>query len=521
MTVLALCQINPTVGDLDGNVERILSAYRRAADQGAQLVLAPEMAICGYPAKDLLLSPAFLDDCRAAVDKVSEGTGEATLVFGAALPNEGVSDKPAYNVAVIAQRGKLVGSREKSLLPTYDVFDERRYFAPAPRRAPIKAGGVRLGVTICEDIWRLEFWPTPEVHEKAGKRPYGVDPIDELRHAGIDMMVNLSASPYARGKRSARLEVVSESARDLGRPVAYCNQVGGNDSLIFDGASFVVDAKGRIVAQAKAWEEDLIFWDSQTETDPVAPVVDGDPIADMLAALELGLRDYARKCGFREVVIGLSGGVDSALTAAMAARALGPENVHGVAMPSRYSSPGSLADAQALAKALGIDYRVIPIEEPFKAFLGGLAPSFEGRQPDVTEENLQARIRGTLLMSLSNKFGWLVLSTGNKSETAVGYSTLYGDSCGGLAVIADVPKVDVYKLSRHINKIEGREIIPESTLSKAPSAELRPDQKDQDSLPPYEVLDPILECYIERSMSSERIAEASGPGYLTAAPSGA
>jgi NAD+ synthase (glutamine-hydrolysing) len=511
MTVAALLQINPTIGALDANVALIVDAYKRACDMGADIVLAPELAVCGYPPKDLILSPSFMRDCKAATEKIAAATGPSALIYGTALLNEGTTDKPIYNAAIVASDGKIFATREKSLLPTYDVFDERRYFAPAPRRSPVEWKGIRLGITVCEDIWRLEFWPGPELLPKAQARPYGVDPISELTHAKVDLMVNISASPYARGKRAARVGVVAECALHAKRPVLYCNQVGGNDSILFDGASFVVDERGRLVVQGKDHVEDIVLWDSTKQYEAIE-AKNAHEIDDLIDALEMGLRDYAKKCGFKETVIGLSGGIDSAVTAALACRALGAKNVHGVAMPSRHSSDHSLADAKALAEAWGIDYRVVPIEPMYASFVESLEPSFAGLKPSVAEENLQARIRGSLLMTLSNKFGWLVLSTGNKSETAVGYSTLYGDSCGGLAVIADVPKVDVYKIARRINEREGREAIPRSTIEKPPSAELRPGQFDTDSLPPYEVLDPILEDYIQRNLPKEEIAKKNGVG---------
>jgi len=500
---IALVQFNSTVGALEENARRILDTYREQQARGADLVIFPELAVCGYPPRDLLDRADFLESCAEVSNRLMAATGSAGLMYGIALPNHEKSGKVAINVAVLAEGGRQVAVRAKTLLPTYDVFDERRYFAPAASRSPVEWRGRRWGITICEDIWTLEI-------TQRQVRPYGINPLQVLKHMGIDTIVNISASPYSRGKEFGRCDTIRATTAPLGVPVLYCNAVGGNDSLIFDGSSFVLDANGELLAAAESSRETVIFQDLNNHT-PIAPPWNRDEIEGVHEALLLGLRDYTRKCGFTDVVVGLSGGIDSAVTAALAAEALNPAHVHTVAMPSRFSSDHSLADAEACAKALGIDHRVIPIEPAHAAFEAMLGPHFTGRKSDTTEENLQARLRGMILMSLSNKFGWLVLSTGNKSEVAVGYSTLYGDTCGGLALIADVPKTLVYSLAQSINKRAGREVIPLSTIEKPPSAELRHDQKDQDTLPPYEVLDPIVEGYVEQNMSwEELVALAKG-----------
>ena len=495
---IALAQLNTTVGDFAGNVRLIREAYQRGVAAGADLVLTPELALTGYPPRDLLLRPSFVARNLAALDELAAATGDTGLVVGFVGENRAGPGREATNSAALLHAGRVFAVRHKTLLPSYDVFDEDRYFEPAAENPPVEFKGVRLGLTICEDLWNDEaFW---------ADRRYRRNPAAELAAAGAELLLNISASPWHLGKNRVRHAMLEALARHHRLPLVYCNSVGGNDELIFDGVSLGIDAAGRLLARGAAFAEDFVLVDTG------APVADGLPPLDLPdeeklhRALVLGLRDYLRKCGIRSVVLGLSGGIDSALTAALAVAALGPEQVHGVALPSRYSSPGSLADAEALARNLGIRYDVIPIERGFEALKTELAPLFAGRPEDVTEENIQARLRGVILMALSNKFGSLLLTTGNKSELAVGYCTLYGDMCGGLAVINDVPKTMVYRLARWINR--ERELIPENSITKPPSAELRPDQKDQDSLPPYEVLDAILEAYVVECRSVEEILAA-------------
>ncbi|MBN1421785.1 MAG: NAD+ synthase, partial [Planctomycetes bacterium] len=493
----ALAQINPTVGDIDGNAERILRACAGARDRGADLVVLPELALIGYPPRDLVERPSFVRRNRDALASLARRIDRPAAIVGFVDENPGNVGKPLRNAAALLAGGRVVAVRAKALLPTYDVFDEARYFEPGEIEGPIPFEGLPLGLTICEDLWNDEdLWKRP---------PYHRDRLTELARAGIAVILNISASPFHAGKEDFRRRLCASAVHKHGIPLVFVNQVGGNDELIFDGGSFVLDGDGRLVAQLAAFEEDLAVVDLEDlgARPEIAPVE--DECASIEGALILGVRDYARKCGFRRAVLGLSGGIDSSLVAVIAARALGPENVIGVSMPSRYSSAGSRTDAEALARNLGIRYETIPIEEVFAAYLRTLAPVFEGLPQDVTEENLQARIRGAFLMALSNKFGALLLTTGNKSEIAVGYATLYGDMCGGLAVISDLPKTLVYRVSRHINR--EREIIPAASIEKAPSAELRPDQKDEDSLPPYDVLDPILKAFIEDRKGVEEIVE--------------
>ena len=496
---VALVQTNPIVGDVSGNCAKILDGLSRAAAEHADLIIFPEQSILGYPAKDLLLRRGVIEDNVEAAKTIAAQARSVGVVLGLAEPNECPYGRPLFNSAALLTGGRAVAWSRKRLLPTYDVFDEARYFEPGPRQPVIDFGGWRIGLTICEDMWSDE--------QLMAHRLYDADPLADLVRAGADLLINISASPYYLGKHKSRLELMNNHARRHAVPIVFCNQVGGNDELLFDGCSCVVDAGGRLVAQARAFDEDLLVVDlddpasARLETCPDGP-------ASLYAALVMGLRDYARKCGFGSVVLGLSGGIDSAVVACIAAAAVGPANVHGVAMPSRYSSEHSLADARALAANLGIRFTVISIETMHAACEQTLIPHFGGRPPDVTEENIQARLRGLALMSLSNKFGSLLLTTGNKSELAAGYCTLYGDMAGGLAVISDVPKTMVYELARHINRQAEREVIPQSTLTKPPSAELRPNQTDQDTLPPYEILDGILQRYEERMEGIEQIVAA-------------
>jgi NAD+ synthase (glutamine-hydrolysing) len=497
---IALAQINPTVGDFTGNLEKIVAIARRAAAQGARLTVFSELAICGYPPADFLEKPSFLARCRSAVDELAAATaGLSTAVLvGVALPAEAITGKPAVNAAVLLDKGRLLLEQHKRLLPFYDVFDEQRYFASSRPQQVVELEGVRLAITICEDAWNdKNFWP---------RRLYTIDPMEELMRQKPGVHINLSSSPFWHGKRQVRREMLAAIAQRDGIPVLMCNQVGGNDSLIFDGSSLALDAKGELIGQAASFDEDLVVVDPFDA--PVLPVREDDDTAATYQALVLGTRDYVRKCGFKKALVGLSGGIDSALVAAVAKDALGAENVLAIGMPSPYSSQGSIDDSRLLADRLGIRYEVIGISGLFTEYNRALEPFFAGMKADTTEENIQPRIRGGLLMALSNKFSALVLTTGNKSEMAVGYCTLYGDMVGALAVIGDLVKTRVYAVCRWLNR-DG-EVIPYAILEKPPSAELRPDQKDTDSLPPYEVLDPILEAYVERYETPERIADEHG-----------
>jgi NAD+ synthase (glutamine-hydrolysing) len=481
---IAACQIDTVVGDLDGNAARILAALERAEAAGAQVAVFPELAVTGYPPEDLLLKPRFVADNVEALEKLAARTGRTTAVVGFVEEDDG----RLYNAAAVCADGAVRGIYRKRLLPNYAVFDEERYFAPGEGPMPLfDIAGVRCGVSVCEDAWLAN------------------GPLAALGAAGAEVILNLNASPYYAGRQREREEMLAARATEAGCPIVYVNLVGGQDELVFDGGSLVVAADGTVLARAPQFVEDMLVV-GLGEAGAVAPPMDRED--EVYTALVLGTRDYVEKNGFREVVIGLSGGIDSSLVAAIAVDALGPERVHGVAMPSRFSSAGSLDDAQALADNLGIDLRVVPIEPGHAALLDMLAPLFEGRAPDLTEENLQSRIRGVVLMALSNKLGWLVLTTGNKSELAVGYSTLYGDTAGGFAVIKDVLKTDVYRLARRRNERAGRTLIPSSVLEKPPSAELRPDQRDDQSLPPYDELDPVLEAYVEHDRTAAELEEA-------------
>ena len=496
---IALGQINPTIGDFTGNSKKIIESSRQALAQGAEMILFPELAVCGYPPRDLLEKPAFVERNQKVVNEIAQAVPQITIVCGFVSPAKVETGKSVMNSAAVLKQGAVQFVQSKMLLPTYDVFDEMRYFDPAESQKLLPLAGKEFALTICEDAWNdKHFWH---------RRLYRVDPVDELLHAGGNMVLNISASPFHLGKRELRRQMLATIARDNKVPVLFVNQVGGNDSLIFDGSSMVIAPDGRIVAQAKSFAEDLVIFDSETmQGDMHEQVAVGIPSA--FAALALGTRDYVRKCGFSKVVIGLSGGIDSALTAAIAVDALGKENVTGIAMPSQYSSEHSIKDARELACKLGIRFEVIAIGDVFDGYRKALAPLFAGVPEDVTEENLQSRIRGNILMAFSNKFGALVLTTGNKSEVGVGYCTLYGDMVGGLGVISDVPKTMVYELSRYVNSL--KPVIPQSTIDKPPSAELRPGQKDSDTLPPYEVLDNILEDYVEDYHTAEQIAADRG-----------
>ena len=495
---IALAQFNPTVGDFAGNSARILSLASCARDRGADLAVFSELCLCGYLPQDLLERPAFIDRNHSELKSLAAKLPLPAIV-GYAGRVENSTGKSIANKAALICEGRIVFEQSKMLLPTYDVFDESRYFQPADKQYVYGLGSDVLGITVCEDMWNdKNFWE---------KQLYSRDPVAELIGQGTSILINVSASPYTIDKRSLRLDILRSLARRYRRPVIYVNQVGGNDTLIFDGASVAVTADGTLGAQAKAFAEDLVMFDTATGQGEIREQPTQE-IEYAFRALVTGTRDYVHKCGFKKVLIGLSGGIDSAVVAAIAVEALGKENVLGVSMPGPYSSGGSHSDAQALATNLGIEFRSIPITNVFSAYREALAPVFVNRNEDVTEENIQARIRGNYLMALSNKFGSMVLSTGNKSELAVGYCTLYGDMAGGLAVISDVPKLMVYALAEWINR--ERELIPRSSLEKPPSAELRPDQKDEDSLPPYEVLDRILKAYIEELKSPAEIASHSG-----------
>ena len=496
---IALGQINPTVGDFCGNAAKILSYAREARERGADLILFPELAICGYPPRDLVEKPSFLTRNGDTLARIAREVEGISIVCGLVTPARNETGKSVMNSAAWLRNGRVEFMQSKMLLPNYDIFDEDRYFAPARKQEVFSFNGAKVALTICEDAWNdKHFWQ---------KRLYNIDPVEELVRAGGNLVINISASPFTVQKREIRLKMLQAIAADFKVPVVMCNQVGGNDGLVFDGSSLVIGADGRVLAQAKSFEEDLIFFDTNTRTGDIHDQPAGLEAA-AYSALVLGTCDYVRKCGFKRVVVGLSGGIDSALTAVIAVDALGKENVTGVSMPGPYSSQGSKDDARELAQNLGITYEVIPITPVFESFRDSLNPAFRGLPEDFTEENLQSRLRGSTLMALSNKLGALVLTTGNKSEMAVGYCTLYGDMCGALAVIADVPKTMVYRLSEYRNGIYP--VIPRSTIDKVPSAELRPNQTDQDTLPPYEVIDCILQGYVEEYKTAEEIAKEHG-----------
>ena len=495
---IALAQFNPTVGDFAGNSARILHLAEKARQRGADLAVFTELCLCGYFPQDLLERPAFIDRNRKELKELAAKLPIPAIVGYVGRVNNGTGKHIANKAALICS-GRVVFEQSKMLLPTYDVFDESRYFQAAGKQFAYGFGREQLGITICEDVWNdKNFWP---------ELMYDRDPVTELIGQGITVLLNISASPYTIDKRQLRVDMLKSIAVNQQRPVVYVNQVGGNDSLIFDGASIALTPDGKIAAQARAFEEDLVLFDTVTGEGEIREVPH-EEIGYAYQAIVTGARDYVSKCGFKKVLVGLSGGIDSAVVAAIAVDALGAENVLGVSMPGPYSSEGSKGDARRLAENLGIELITIPIGDVFDAYRKALAPAFGDRPVDVTEENVQARIRGNYLMALSNKFGSMVLSTGNKSELAVGYCTLYGDMAGGLAIISDVPKLMVYELARWINR--ERELIPASTIDKPPSAELRPDQKDEDSLPPYDVLDRILKAYIEDLHSPQEIADHYG-----------
>lgn len=497
---VALAQIDPTVGDLRGNAEKVLAALDAAGRRGARLAVFPEQCLGGYPALDLWEERGFDEANERALKALARRVKDVAALVGYVSRNRGRVGKPVRNSAALLHRGRVAAVRHKTLLPTYDVFDEARYFEPARENAPIRWGGLRLGVTICEDAWARE--------PGAARRLYALDPVAAQARAGADLLLNLSASPFLRGKGALRRALLGAHARRAGKPLLYCNAVGGDDEVVFDGASVAFDARGRLRARAAFAAPDLLVVDPETwEGASLAP--EPDDVGQCLEVLVLGVRDFAAKCGLETAFVGLSGGIDSAVVAALAVRALGAGRVVGVSMPSEYSSEGSVADAAALARNLGIELRVVPIRAAHAAMLDTLGPAWGKGTPDLAEQNLQARLRGVILMGLANKARrGFVLTTGNKSELAVGYCTLYGDMCGALAPLADAPKRLVYRLAARINE-EG-EVIPRATVEKAPSAELKPDQRDQDDLPPYDQVDDALEAWVQERLSPARVAKAVG-----------
>ena len=502
---VALAQLNFTVGDLEANADRILACAREANGRGAAITVFSELAICGYPPLDLVTTAGFREANERQLRRLARESADLQTAVVVGYCGAASEAGKATNRVACLHRGSIVFSQRKLLLPTYDVFDEARYFQPGDRPAVWEFQGLRIGITICEDAWNdKQFWE---------RSRYARDPVEELAGQGIDLLLNMSASPYHVGRRGFRLSMFKSMAVRHKVPTAFVNQVGGNDQLVFDGASFAVDRAGNLRAKARSFAEDLVCWDTGSASETARDTWTGEGSAGdaraVYDALVLGTRDYVTKCGFGTAIIGMSGGIDSALTTVIAADALGASNVTGVAMPGPYSSAASLLDARRTAEAVGVRLLTISINPAYEAFESQLAPAFKGLAPNIAEENLQARLRGTTLMALSNKFDSLVLTTGNKSELAVGYCTIYGDMCGGLALISDVPKTLAYELARVANERHPGG-IPESVMNKAPSAELRPDQKDSDSLPPYEVLDPILQMYIEEGLAATEIAARLG-----------
>ncbi|MAE60626.1 MAG: NAD+ synthase [Planctomycetaceae bacterium] len=510
---IALAQVNPTIGDVAGNTDKALSFIDRAVEQGAELVVFPELSVIGYPPKDLLLKPSVIDQCAGAVDRIAQHVQSAAVIVGYPMRSRKPDGAPLHNAAAVCRDGVIVGHRFKHLLPTYDVFDEHRYFEPGRQVDLIDVNGIQIGVSVCEDLWAAG--------EHFERRLYHDNPINQLAAAGADLFINCSASPFVTGKHELRMAIMRELAREHGLPIVFVNQVGANDELVFDGNSCVVGPNGDVLAHAGDFQEDLLVGDVPLRRGgPSVPSrieTSREGVAAVYHALVLGLGDYCAKCGFDSAVLGLSGGIDSAVCACLARSALGPDAVTGISMPSRYSSDGSKSDAQQLAEALGVTYHTIPLEQPHQAMERTLEPYFAGTASGLAEENVQARLRGVILMSFSNKFGSLLITTGNKSELAVGYCTLYGDMAGGLAVLSDVPKTLVYEVARWINTEAcplfaacGGQPIPLDSIRKPPSAELRPDQTDQDSLPPYEVLDQIIDRYVEREQSVRQIIDETG-----------
>ena len=494
---VGFAQINTTVGALKQNFDKILEAYTKAVTAGADLVLTPELALTGYPPQDLVFKSRFVPEAWEGINHLHRRVGSVPLLVGYVDFNPRPTGKPFVNACAILQQGQPIRKVFKTRLPTYDVFDEARYFEPASHQEPVELAGRRVGVTICEDIWTEKFLKRELYHQ---------DPVANLIAQGADVIVNLSSSPFHVGKAALRIAMVSELARKFKVPFFYCNAIGGNDELIFDGSSFVVDGNGQAVASLAAFEEEVAV---RNADQPGNRFVEQSPEEEIYRALVLGVRDYFLKCGFKTAVLGLSGGIDSAVTAVIAAEALGRENVTTVSMPSQYSSQGSLDDAAALADNLGIQRHILPIKEPFEVLKGQFKEVFAGKREDTTEENMQSRLRGLTLMALSNKFGHLLLTTGNKSELSVGYCTIYGDMCGGLAVISDVPKTMIYQLAKWINR--EHEIIPVNSITKAPSAELKLNQTDQDTLPAYDILDAVLQLYVEEQLSPEDIIDKGYP----------
>lgn len=492
---ILIAQLNPTIGALNHNTQKIISAIEKGKKTGADLVLFSELTLTGYPPQDLLLLPHFIKSTEIQLDKIIQSTQGIAAVVGLPRRNPDHQEKPLFNSAAIIQNQKLLGFQDKSLLPTYDVFTERRYFEPARGIKTWNLNGKNVGITICEDLWQ---------HSALLKESsYRKNPVEELLKFKPDLVLNLSASPFSDAKLPSRLQVCARAVQTLKCDLLYCNQVGGNDSLIFDGYSFAMNQAGQPIELAKGFEEDFLIIDLKKKYSPLNIHLHTEE--ELFKALVLGVKDYFQKSGFTKACLGLSGGIDSAVAACIAVSALGPQNVLGISMPSRYSSPGSKKDAKSLAENLGIEYREIPIEKPFQSYLELLSPTFDNRTWDATEENLQARVRGMILMAVSNKLGHIILSTGNKSELAMGYSTLYGDMCGGLAVLSDLTKMQIYALARWINS--KAPLIPQDTIDKPPSAELKENQTDQDTLPPYPIIDTVLKAYVEEHQPPEVIAE--------------